>query len=111
MTDESAFAFAGIWDSWGTGERIRSCAIITTAANETVQPVHERMPVILRPENYRLWLDPQTDSGSLVKLLAPYPAATMSADPVGSAVNFAENDGPELISGENWEIGTNLNLF
>ena len=108
MTDESPFAFAGIWDNWRTQ---RSCAIITTAANETIEPIHHRMPVILRPETYHLWLDPKSDPASLRKLLVPFRAATMSSHPVSSAVNFTQNDSPELITREDWEIGTTLSMF
>ena len=110
MTDESHFAFAGIWDSWGQ-EQTRTCAIVTTVTNETLEPIHNRMPVIVPPESYRLWLDPRTDLNSLRKLLVPYPAATMSANPVSRAVNSAQNNGPELIDREDSEIGTTLSLF
>src|SRR5688572_15673761 len=57
MSDESPFAFAGIWDSWGTKERITSCAIVTINANEILEPIHDRMPVILPPESYHCWLN------------------------------------------------------
>lgn len=110
MSDESSFAFAGIWDSWGK-ERSRACAIITTTANETLEPVHDRMPVILRPESYQLWLNPQTDAAALRELLVPFRGATMSAHPVSSAVNFPQNDSPELIEREDWEVGTTRSLF
>ena len=111
MTDESPFAFAGIWDSWGTREQTTTCAIITTTANETLEPIHHRMPVILRPETYQLWLAPQSDVASLRKLLVPFPASKMSAHPVSRAVNFPQNDNPDLINREDWEIGTTASLF
>ena len=110
MADESPFAFAGIWDIWGRQKQI-SCAIITTAANETLEPIHHRMPAILSPESYQLWLDPQADPASLRKLLVPYPDSTLSAHPVSRAVNFTQNDSPELIVREDWEIGTTLSMF
>ena len=109
MSDESAFAFAGIWDS--SGNEAPSCAIITTTANETLKPIHERMPVILGPESYSLWLDPQAHFAALRKLLVPFPAASMSSHPVSRLVNSAQNDGPELIKREDNEVGTNLTLF
>lgn len=58
MKDDSLFAFAGIWDRWRTpqGQLIESCAILTTAPNELLRDVHDRMPVILRPETYHVWL-------------------------------------------------------
>jgi putative SOS response-associated peptidase YedK len=111
MTDALPFAFAGIWDSWRTQEQIKACAIITTTANETLKPIHDRMPVILRPETYDLWLDPQTDSASLRKLLVPFPTPMLSSYPVSRAVNFTQNDSPELINRDDSEIGTTLSLF
>src|SRR6185295_3090156 len=70
MNDESPFAFAGIWDRWRSGNtKINSCAIITTDANEVLRPVHDRMPVILRPGGYEAWLNPQSNPGELKKLL------------------------------------------
>lgn len=108
MADESPFAFAGIWNIWRTE---RNCAIVTTTANETIAPIHNRMPVILSPETYHHWLDPESDPASLRKLLVPFRAATMSSHPVSSAVNFTKNDSPELITREDWEIGTTLSLF
>ena len=111
LSDESPFAFAGIWDSWGTKGRITACAIVTTVANETLKPIHNRMPVILHPDEYRHWLSPQTDPTSLRKLLAPLPDTEMSSHPVGRAVNSVQNEGPELIDRKDWEIGTTLSLF
>lgn len=111
LSDGSAFAFAGIWDSWGTPKRTASCALVTTTANETMAPIHDRMPVILSPETYRLWLDPGTDLAALRKLLVPFPASKMSSHPVSRAVNFTQNDSPELIDREDNEIGTTLSLF
>ena len=111
LSDESAFAFAGIWDSWGTRDRITTCAIVTTTANETLKPIHNRMPVILTPESYDSWLNPETDSVALRDLLTPLPASAMSSHPVGRAVNSVQNDGPELIDRKEWEIGTTLSLF
>lgn len=110
MTDGSQFAFAGIWDTWGK-DQTKSCAIITTTANETLAPVHDRMPVILRPENYDLWLDSRANAVSLRNLLVPYSASTLLSYPVSSAVNSPQNDSPELIDREDWEIGTTQSLF
>ena len=58
MRDESPFGLAGLWERWEgkAGETINSCAILTTEANEVLRPVHDRMPVILHPEEYSLWL-------------------------------------------------------
>lgn len=111
MSDESPFAFAGIWDSWYKKERITSCAIVTTAANETLKPIHDRMPVILSSESYESWLSPDTDPRFLREMLAPFPAAAMSSYRVGRAVNSVENDGPGLIERQDYEIGQTMSLF
>lgn len=108
LNDKSTFAFAAIWDSWGPQ---KSCAIITTTANKAMEPIHQRMPVILPPETYHIWLDPRTDPASLRELLVPYPATMMSSHPVSRAVNSAQNEGAELIVREDWEIGTTPSLF
>jgi putative SOS response-associated peptidase YedK len=100
MRDESPLGFAGLWERWeGTGrEAINSCTILTTEANEVLRPVHDRMPVILHPEDYELWLDSDVRKLDLVKeLLSPYPASEMMSYPVGSSINSPRNQGAELI--------------
>lgn len=95
MKDGAPFAFAGLWDSWQPpeGETIVSCTLLTTTANEVLQPVHDRMPVILQPEAYTQWLDPQNkNSEELLPLLEPYPEAAMKAYPVSTLVNNPTND-------------------
>jgi putative SOS response-associated peptidase YedK len=108
MKDQSPFAFAGIWDRCGTQ---RSCAIVTTTANKLLEPIHQRMPVILPEETYRFWLDPRTDVASLREMLAPLPESAMSSHPVSTAVNSAQNDSPELVDREDCEVGTQPSLF
>ncbi len=110
LTDKSPFAFAGIWDRWGPRD-ITSCAIVTTDANEIVSSLHDRMPLILKPESYRAWLDPRTDRASLRQFLSPFPASEMTCYPVSSAVNYPENDNPKLIERVDHEIGTTPSLF
>src|SRR5437868_11014988 len=69
LNDESQFAFAGIWDQWGGGEEsIKSCAIITTEANELIEAIHDRMPAILNTESYEVWLDPKINPAALKKM-------------------------------------------
>jgi putative SOS response-associated peptidase YedK len=94
MEDGSPFAFAGLWESWGKyGEEIRSCTILTTEANHLVGEVHHRMPVILPPENYEVWLDPDMrEAEPLLDLLRPYPDEEMEAYPVSRFVNSPSND-------------------
>lgn len=100
MRDERPFGFAGLWERWeGEGGRvIHSCAILTTEANEVLRPVHDRMPVILHPEDYELWLDSDTRKIDLVKeTLRPYPAGEMLGYPVGASVNNPRSQGEGLI--------------
>jgi len=101
MRDEQLFAFAGLWEQWaGEGsEAIESCTILTTNANEVLAPVHDRMPVIVAPENYELWLDTtMSKAEQLTPLLRPYPAAKMTAHPVGLSVNNPRYDGEDLLA-------------
>ena len=112
LKDEAPFAFAGIWDQWKNGGLlIRSCAIITTTANELVKPLHNRMPAILHPESYEIWLDQNADLKTLEKLLVPFPASEMKSHPVSSAVNKVQNDNSDLTQRVDAEVGTNLSLF
>lgn len=94
------FAFAGLWDEWQApdGSPLRSCTIITTSANEVTAPIHDRMPVLLRPEDEALWLDNAiTQAADLLPLLIPYPADLMEAYPVSRAVNAPTIDDPECL--------------
>jgi putative SOS response-associated peptidase YedK len=112
LNDESVFAFAGIWDRWRKdGLTINSCAIITTDANELLQPIHDRMPVILHSQLHKIWLDSRTAQTELKELLTPFPAAEMKSHPVSSAVNHTENDNPELVVRMDSEPGTTPSLF
>lgn len=100
MRDENPFGFAGLWDRWQgrAGETIESCAILTTEANDVLRPVHDRMPVILHPDEYSLWLGGEERQRELLtELLRPYPAQAMVGYPVNSLVNSPRNKGPELI--------------
>ncbi len=100
LKSTAPFGFAGLYDTWQapSGERIASCAIITTQPNELMQPIHDRMPVILPPRAYSTWLDSANqDSAKLISLLKPYPAEQMRAYPVSHLVNSPANNSPELI--------------
>jgi putative SOS response-associated peptidase YedK len=98
-TDGGLFAFAGLWSVWHRGEpeELRSCTIITTAANPAVAPIHDRMPVILPREAERLWLAHDTPVEQLEPLLAGLRAEQMAPRPVGPAVSDARYDGPECL--------------
>jgi putative SOS response-associated peptidase YedK len=98
MKDSSLFAFAGVWDRWRSpaGQVVESCSILTTAPNELLEGVHDRMPVILPQRHYQTWLTaPATDSQRLAELLVPFDASVMQRYPVSSLVNKPENDVPE----------------
>lgn len=92
--DDGPFAFAGLWESWpGEGEPLESCTIITTSANEVMQPLHDRMPVILSQSDYDQWLDPAfKDKAALKELLKPCPADWLEAYPVSTRVNNARHE-------------------
>jgi len=94
------FALAGLWDIWKTpeGDRLRTCTIITTAPNELIAPLHNRMAVVLPREREADWLSHDgEDLAFLRSLLQPFPAEHMRAYPVSSRVNSVRNDDPSLI--------------
>lgn len=100
MKDRKPFAFAGLWDEWQSpdGGAVRTCTIITTEPNELMSTLHNRMPVILAPKDYALWLDPAPQTPEkLVHLIKPFPADAMSAHPVSTLVNKPGNDRPECV--------------
>lgn len=96
------FAFAGLWDRWKdpvTGEETLSCTILTCPPNELVEPIHDRMPVILPPERYGEWLDREVKGGQgLLDLLVPFPANEMAMYACSPLVNKVENDIPEVLA-------------
>ena len=92
------FAFAGLWDRWKdpSGHWITTCSILTTAPNAVTAIVHDRMPVVLAPEIYDLWLDPgMTKVEAVSDLLKPYDARLMRCYPVSARVNRVVNDDEE----------------
>ncbi len=94
------FAFAGLWETWQPpdGSRVDSCTILTTAANAFMQPLHDRMPVILSPDEFAPWLDSRlTDPDQLFPMLDQYPGEMMSEHAVSPLVGSVRNDSPELI--------------
>jgi putative SOS response-associated peptidase YedK len=99
LRDRSPFAFAGLWEHWKApkGEEIESCTIITTDANALVRRIHDRMPVILKPDDYAIWLDPSAKPESLQALLRPIEDDALLAVPVSSRVNSPKNEDPSVI--------------
>ena len=95
LAEDGIFAFAGIWDRWKSpeGQMIETCSILTTSANDLVRDVHDRMPVILPPESFDLWLDPGfTNRADIVNMLRPFAAESMKKYPVSTRVNSVKND-------------------
>ena len=98
LQNDSLFAFAGLWARWkdASGQVVESCSILTTTPNALLADVHDRMPVILSPKHYDLWLDPgfrRVDA--LKEMLNPFDATLMRRYPVSTRVNFVKNDDPE----------------
>lgn len=89
---------AGIWDTWkdGEGRPINSFSIITTTPNSLMKNIHHRMPVILRKEDEKKWLE-KTDQNELLKLLKPFEDKLMDAYPISELVNSPINNSPEII--------------
>jgi len=98
--DRVPFAIAGLWSIWHGNEdrRLRTCTILTTAANPAVAPLHDRMPIILAPQAEPVWLDPGTSPARLRALLTGLDAAQIALRPVGPAVNDTRYDGPECLA-------------
>lgn len=96
MRDGEPFAIAALWERWeGGGEPLETCTLLTTEANELLGGIHDRMPVILRPEEYGLWLDREAQSPETLRpLLRPYPGDEMEFYPVSPFINSPSNDGP-----------------
>jgi putative SOS response-associated peptidase YedK len=101
LKNQEPIALAGLWEHWQgkDGSEIESCTIIVTSGNELMQSIHDRMPVILSPENWDSWLDTaNTNKQWLQTLLTQYPADEMTAWRVSTAVNSPRHNGEECIS-------------
>jgi putative SOS response-associated peptidase YedK len=100
LRSDELFAMAGLWESWKSpeGKSIYSCSVITTSPNELVQDIHDRMPVILKPEDEKYWLDPSiTETNKLHHLLKPLEHSLMEAYEVSPLVNSPKNNSIQLI--------------
>jgi putative SOS response-associated peptidase YedK len=93
------FAFAGLWESWRPkeGAPLETFTILTTDPNGLMEPIHNRMPVILEPKDYDHWLDPGDPARPPVDVLRPYAAERMKAWPVSDRVGNVRNNSPELL--------------
>jgi putative SOS response-associated peptidase YedK len=98
LKPEDIFAMAGIWESWkdAEGRAINSFSIITTTPNTLVEKLHNRMPVILSPENEAAWLQ-ENDVETLKRLLVPFDAEKMDAYPISAKVNSVANTSEEIV--------------
>jgi len=99
--DGRPLGFAGLYSDWrpAEGETIRTCTIVTTEPNELLEPIHNRMPVIIKPDDRDRWLDPDvSDPEKLTPLLAPYPSGELDVWEVSRTVNSPANNSPENIS-------------
>ncbi|MBD3190744.1 MAG: hypothetical protein GF308_08870 [Candidatus Heimdallarchaeota archaeon] len=112
--NDQPFALAGLWDRWEDpmgGTVIESCTILTTEANELLKPIHKRMPAIISPDNYDLWLNPTMNRPDrLNPLLQPFESSAMIIYPVSSYANNSQNEGPKCIKKQKG-IGKQQKLF
>ena len=99
VKDKDVFSFAGLWEVWygADGEEMWTCSILTTDANEKIEDLHNRMPVILDGEDRNLWLDEKSEVDELRMLLKPFAADKMDYYPVSKAVNTPRNDDASLL--------------
>lgn len=100
MKDDSIFAFGGLWERWkdkATGQELETYTVITTDPNELLEPIHNRMPVIVARKDYDRWMSSSDPSQLPVDLLKPYPAEEMKVWKVGNAVGNVRNNSPDLI--------------
>ena len=96
--DTAPFAMAGVFDSWQSPSgTVRTVSVLTCAAGESVRAVHDRMPVILPPERWALWLRPSGEARSLLSMLVPFIASPLEWYPVSTRVNSVRNDDASLI--------------
>jgi putative SOS response-associated peptidase YedK len=93
-------AFAGLWETWmgPNGEEVDTACIVTTRANRTLASIHDRMPVVVAPEAFDLWLDAAVDAATAAALIAPAPEGLFEAYEISTAVNHTANDSAILIA-------------
>ena len=104
LKNDGLFAFAGLWERWRPtpeAEPIDSCTILTTTPNDVTRAIHNRMPVILHPQDYERWLNRDVPGEQVSDLLRPYESDPMEAYPVSTQVNSVKNDVPSLTEGQN----------
>jgi putative SOS response-associated peptidase YedK len=99
VKDKDVFSFAGLWEVWHgpDGEQLWTCSILTTDANEKIEDLHNRMPVILDGDDRKTWLDEDAEVAELRLLMKPFDSDKMDYYPVSKAVNTPRNDDPSLL--------------
>jgi putative SOS response-associated peptidase YedK len=100
LKSDNLFAMAGIWEAWKSpeGKTLYTCSVVTTGPNELMKNIHDRMPVILKPDDEKIWLNPSiSGTGDLNKLLVPFDENLMETYEVSSLVNSPKNNSVELI--------------
>ena len=104
MRDDRPFAFAGLWERWFGSpdsrrpEPLESCTIVTTVPNQLTAAIHDRMPVILRPQDHLLWLASDATETQLRQLIRPFDAEAMDSYAVSMRVNKVTNDSVECVT-------------
>ena len=99
MKDGSLMTFAGLWDVWEKGgDPLHTYTIITTAENDLIRQIHDRMPVILPKDNREIWLNPESNESELKELLVPYDSNKMEMYKVSDVVNSWKNDVEECFT-------------
>jgi putative SOS response-associated peptidase YedK len=100
LPGDEPFAFAGLWERWKPAEDaepLDTCTIITTTPNALMETIHNRMPVIVKPEDYNAWMNRDLPPDEAAKLMRPYPDGELVAEPVSTLVNSPRNDVPECV--------------
>ena len=99
--DDRLFGFAGLWERWrdpATDTLVDTTTILTTTPNDLMKDIHDRMPVILKPDDYGRWLDRDVTADAVVDLMRPYPEGELEAYPVSRTVNSPKNDEPSCVA-------------
>jgi putative SOS response-associated peptidase YedK len=114
MVDGKPFAFAGLWDRWRApdGTPVETCTILTTTPNQLLAGIHDRMPAILKPEDYDSWLDPGfRDADATIDRPGPFDGTIMRRYPVGERVNNVANDGAKCSEPVALQVPSQTSLF
>ena len=105
-------ALAGLWDAWeGQGRRLETFTVLTTIPNESVAPIHDRMPVLLDRDHLGAWLDPARAAEDVAPLMRPYPADRLVIEPVSTRVNRADVDEPACLEPIELAVPAQRSLF